>query len=234
MPACAALAAALPAADASLVNGDFETGDLTSWSNSAGATVESTGALAGVYSLVLPGGAAPDGNVSQFITPLTTPATASLLFSMADPGADANRGFNMFLGSAGNSAQVNLRVVDLGNDGDGDLQVFDSASSWQTIISDAVVFGSTNSLSVSFTGYGASFGYDVAVNAASATGLSFYQNHATDFTAFDQVLFTNDFGVTGFTVDNVAVESASAVPEAAEALVFLLGFLGLASHRRRA
>ena len=37
-----------------LVNGDFETGDLTGWVNTASATIDSTIPLAGSHSAVLP------------------------------------------------------------------------------------------------------------------------------------------------------------------------------------
>lgn len=220
---------AAPANAVSVTNGDFETGDFTGWSNGAGATIVSGGAaLAGSFSAELPG-VSGGGAVAQSFTPTTEVVQTSFLFAMGDPGGSSNRGLNAFWRESAGSGQINLRVVDVDNDGDGDVQVYDG--SWQTVLPDSVSFSTTNSLSLRLNEYGGSANYDLNVNGDIAAGLSFFQNQVID--DFDEIQFSNQFGVSAFTVDNFTAAEVVAIPEPATGGLVLLSLVGLAFARRR-
>jgi len=224
-----------PSGQASLLtNGDFETGDFTGWTDDAsGASVTGSGALEGSFSASFP---ASGGDLSQSFAPVTSPVTVSLLFTMGDPGGGGNRGFNLSLRDAGAGEQINLRVVDGSNDGDGDVQIFDGqpgggGGSWQTVsdLNDSVSFSSTNDFSLTIHTFGGSFDYDVTINGQTASGLSFQQNDNSFFAELDTLAFVNQFSQGGYVVDDVSV---TAIPEPSGfALIGLLG--GLAWWWRR-
>lgn len=208
-----------------ITNGDFETGAIGPWSNSAGATIVTGGsALDGTYSLFLPGGSG-GGSVGQTFAPITSGAyTTKLIFSMPDPGAD--RGFNAYWGATG-SQQINLRVVDVAGGSDGDVQIFSTA--WNTVLTDVVSFTGTNNLQLTINNYGGAFNYDLSVNGASSNGLTFSQNGVPTHLA--RFALNNQFGTSPFTVDNISI----AVPEPASAtlLTALLCAFGFSRRKRR-
>ncbi len=226
----------LSVAGAAMVdNGDFETGDMSGWdTNTAGANVVSgSSALAGTYSALLPGGSAPanpDGLLSQSFAPIVNPVAISFLFSMPHP--ETSRGLN-FLARDFESTdnQVNLRVVDLNNDGGSDVQIYQSGSGWQTLtaLKDAVSYTGTNSFELTINSYGSNFDYDVMINGARATGLDFHQNSVP--AELDMVVFNNSLGTGEFTIDDVAV---SVIPEPATIVIWsLLAGLAIGLRRRR-
>ncbi len=108
-----------------LVNGDFETGDLTAWTNTATATIDSTTPLLGSHSALVPNdvGAGVPQTLAQAFTTQAGSVTTSFIFSMADPAA---RGLQVYFREDTGSGQINLQVVDLDNDGDGDVQIYDT------------------------------------------------------------------------------------------------------------
>ena len=187
-----------------LVNGDFETGDLTAWTNTATATIDSTTPLLGSHSALVPndvGAGAPQALLQAFAAQ-TDPVALSFTFSAADPGAGL--GLQVYLGESAGSGQINLVVVDLDNDGDGDVQIYDTTlASFQTVLTDAVTFGEQTTLSLTFNSFGAGFNYDLTVGSQTATGLSYWQNKALD--DFNELSFVNEFGNTGYEIDDVQV-----------------------------
>ena len=203
-----------------LVNGDFATNDITGWTTTGAAGIVDASSGAAVFA----GGGAPDGNLTQAFTPQVTPVTLYFEFVNSDP-VGTDRATNFFFAGAG--GQINMRVRP-----GGDLQIFQSGGpSWQNIFPDGTATndGSTvNTLSLTVNGVGGGWDYDVTVNGNTVTGLSFFQN-ATP-TDIDRIVFTNDFGATAFTVDNVSVD---AIPEPSGVMLLGLGALGLAARRRR-
>ncbi len=202
-----------------LINGDFGTGDLTGWTDTNGIGTVNAGRLE------IAGGGAPDGFVQQGFEPQVVATTISAEFWTVDPG---DRSFNMFLRQDATSAQINLRVVPGGN-----IQIFFStAGSWQTLTNlngSVVTDGTTaNSITVTLNDYGAALNYDVTVNGATESGVGFFQNGP--LSNVGRIAFDNDFGTTGYSVDNVSV---SPVPEPGSALLALLGGLGLLRRRCR-
>lgn len=169
----------------------------------------------------------------------------SLDFAMNDPGGAGDRGFNINLrpGTLSPTAgQINLRVVDLDADGDGDVQAYSSSpgttgGSWQTVLTSAVAFSATESnlavnrltVTADLTG---TPGYSVAVGSATASGVSLFQGAVPSGATLKRVAFETGNLASGafYVVDNVTVTT---VPEPAA-----LGFLGLGSllvmRRRRA
>jgi len=223
-----ALSLAATSHAATIINGDFETGTFTGWSTGAtGATITSPG-LSGTYSATLPG-ISGGGNLAQTLGGNAT--YLALSFSMPDPGGPGDRGFNIFVGQSSSSSQLNIRVVDLNDDGVGDVQIFDSApnNSWQTIAAlvGSVSFTGTNSFVLRFNGFGSpGLNYDLTINGITAYGLSFRQNGSP--TQFNLITFSNQFGTSPFTVDNIVV------PEPSRALLLLVSLSALTSlHRRR-
>ena len=210
-----------------IVNGDFETGDFTGWTNTATATIDSTTPLLGSHSALVPndvGAGAPQALLQAFAAQ-TDPVALSFTFSAADPGAGL--GLQVYLGESAGGGQINLVIWDIGGSSAGDVSIFDlNTGSFQTILTDAVTFGATESFSLTINDYGASFDYDLAVGSKSTTGLSFSQNNVLD--DFDKVSFVNEFGNTGYEIDNVAV-----VPEPSSAALLGLGGLALILRRRK-
>ena len=163
--------------------------------------------------------------LAQAFTAQTVPVTLSFTFSAADPGAGL--GLQVYLGESAGGGQINLVIWDIGGSSAGDVSIFDlNTGSFQTILTDAVTFGATESFSLTINDYGASFDYDLAVGSKSTTGLSFSQNNVLD--DFDKVSFVNEFGNTGYEIDNVAV-----VPEPSSAALLGLGGLALILRRRK-
>ena len=200
-----------------LINGDFETGDLTGWTDPNGIGTVNAGRLD------IAGGASPDGFVQQTFAAQMVTTTVSAEFWTVNP---ADRSFNMFLRGSTSSGQINLRVVPGGN-----VQIFNSGSTWETLANlngSVVTDGTTaNTITVTLNDYGASLDYDVTVNGATESGVGFFQNAAP--ANVSRIAFDNDFGTTGFSVDNVSV---SPVPEPGSALLALLAGLGLLRRRR--
>ncbi len=212
-----------------ILNGDFETGDLSGWSNSAGATIATgVSALDGTSSAFLPDSTVDSGYLRQYLPSVSTPVVTEFIFTMPDPGGPGDRGLNAFWDGPG--GQINLRVVDLDSDSDGDVQIYQQGSGWQTPASlkDSVSFSEVNSLRLTLNDFGSSFDYDVTVNGATTTGLGFYQYSALE--SFDNVYFSNSYSAVGFTIDNVFVS----IPEPMTLLVWsLLAGLGVGLGWRR-
>lgn len=189
-----------------LDNGDFEAGDFSSWTNTAGATINSASPLAGLYSAALPTGS---GEVAQSFTALSGVVTTDFSFYMADPGSGGGqRGLQLMLREDAGNGLINLQVVDLDNDGDGDVQIYNQNAAagsigWQTVLTDAVVFGSANTLSLTFNAFSANFDYDLTVNGSTVTGLSFWQNGVLD--DYSELAFLNQYSAIGYTVDSVQI-----------------------------
>ena len=212
-----------------IVNGDFETGDLTGWTGGAGTTVSSTDPLAGVESAIQVYGF--QEQLYQRFTPITTAATASFIFQASDPGGAGDRSLNFVIRdsvivSGQARHQINLRLVDLDADGDGDVQIYDGG--WQTIFTDAVVFGETTSLSLTLNSYGTGATYDLNVGGNTANGLSFFQNGF--MTDFAEVAFLNE-GLSGSTT--LKIDNVSVVPEPSTTALIGLGGLALILRRCR-
>jgi hypothetical protein len=153
-----------------ITNGDFETGDFTGWTAaSTGSAVSSTSPLAGTYSAVQTPG--PGAQLYQTFTPITVAATTSFVFSATDPGGAGDRSMNVAFRDSnysGGAPQINLRLVDLDDNGVGDIQAFSgiagSGGAWQTVLTDAVTFGTSTS------GIGG-IGGDRVIRARARTGV---------------------------------------------------------------
>jgi len=220
----------VPTARGTLItNGDFETGNFTGWNTGLSpnpAIVSGASALAGSHSAEMP--SSGNGFLFQNFGPVVGSYRTEFLFSMPDPGHGGNRALSVFWRST-ESGQINLRVVDAGNDGDGDVQVFDESSGWQTVLTDSVELGSTvNSLALTYNDFGTGANYDLTVNGNSNTGLSFFQNAAPN--NLSRLDFSNVFSDGSYTIDNVSV--AVPEPSSALALVFLAGCTLLRRGRR--
>jgi hypothetical protein len=216
-----------PSHAATLINGDFETGNFIGWTTgNSNATITSPG-LSGNFAATLPG-ISGGGNLAQTLGN-TTASILRLDFSMPDPGGPLDRGFNVFVGQSQNNFQLNIRVVDIDNNGLGDIQIFHTPlNAWQTItpLRGLVSFSDPNSFALKFDSFGASLNYDLSINGVTATSLSFRQNGAP--TQFNSLIFSNQFGSSAFTIDNIIV------PEPARALLLLLSLTALLSfHRKR-
>jgi hypothetical protein len=187
-------------------NGDFETGNYTSWTNTAGATIDSATPLAGLYSAALRTGS---GEIAQTFTAQSGVVTTDFSFYMADPGSGGEqRGLQLMLREEVGIGQINLQVVDLDNDGDGDVQIYNQnaaagSTGWQTVLTDAVVFSSANTLSLTFNAFSVIFDYTLTVNGSTVTGLSFWQNGVMD--DYSKLAFLNQYSAIGYTVDSVQI-----------------------------
>ncbi len=207
-------------------NGDFETGDLTGWTvgGTGGTTINSTTPLAGAYSALQ---VRHTGVLSQSFTAFTDAATTSFIFAASDPGGASDRSMNVTFGGNGTN-QINLRVVDLDDDGDGDVQAYNGA--WETVLTDAVTFGSTTTFALTINGYGANFNYDLNVGGNIVSGLTFVQDGV--LTYFNNLRFVNSSLATGstFEFDNVVV-----IPEPGTyaLLAGLTGLVFVMLRRRR-
>ena len=213
-----------PALGNAVVNGDFETGDLTGWTiNGTATTVSSTAPLAGIYSAVqTPAG----GNaVHQTFTPFTVAATTSFIFSATDPGGAGDRSMNVYWRDTGGTSTINLRLVDVGDNGIGDVQIFDGAA-WQTVLASAVTFNAPTSLTLTMNSYGVGANYDLTVNANTANGLSYFQNGA--LANLSQLWFVNPSAAgSTFKFDNVEV-----IPEPSTGALMGLVAVGAIFRRR--
>lgn len=165
--------------------------------------------------------------LTQVFTAFTDAATTSFIFAASDPGGADARSMNVTFGGNGNS-QINLRVVDLDDDGDGDVQAFNGA--WTTVLTDAVTFGSTTTFALTINGYGAGFNYDLNVGGNIASGLTHVQDGVLNY--FNKIRFVNSSLATGstFEFDNVMV-----IPEPGTyaLLAGLTGLVFVMLRRRR-
>ena len=257
MKKVAGLAATLilaSSADAAfLTNGDFESlgtnpQTFTSWTESGDmATVAST-PISGTNSarmVDVPSGSSnmvqtltdPDDELKQFIYETD--------FATSDPGGASNRSLHINLrygALVGTLTQINLRVVDLDADGDGDVQVFNGAD-WNTAlpgVGSSVGFSASeddlevNHLKVVGDFTAATPSYDIYVTGPngsfSQTGITAFHGTAptSGVTALNFVTFETGNTVGWVVADNVSV---SAVPEPTVAGLLCLG--GLAIRRRR-
>jgi len=185
-------AAALPAPI--MVNGGFETGNFTGWTTGTGSTVSSTSPLAGNHSALQTPSAAQQ--LSQSFTPLTVAATTSFIFTASDPGGAGDRSMNVTFRDSAYTAggnQINLRLVDLNADGDGDVQVFNGA--WQTVLTDAVTFGSITTFSLTITPNGADYDFTWNSKAGKTYDLVSSTDLSTSPTTW--VLWDGRTGITG-------------------------------------
>ena len=102
----------------------FETGDFTGWNvGDLGSGMSTTSPLAGNYS-VLQTPSIGDQLQPSF-PPLPGPVTTTFIFSASDPGGAGDRSMNVTFrdsnfSAVGGGHQINLRLVDLDADGDGD------------------------------------------------------------------------------------------------------------------
>jgi hypothetical protein len=194
-----------------LVNGDFETGDFTGWKLGAAATIDSQTPLAGSHSALLPNDPNPPAQplkLYQSFTAQTEPVTVEFTFAMTAPNV---RGLQVMLSEQGGIGFINLQVTDLDNDGDGDVQIYHSPSRrFETVLKDAVAFGSAQTCSLTFNGFSAGLNYNLTVGDKSAADLSFYQNQAPN--NLGQLSFVNEYSNTGYEIDNVRVD-VPPVPE---------------------
>jgi hypothetical protein len=209
-----------------IVNGDFETGDLTGWTLGGSATsIDSTTPLAGSHSALQVNGG---GAIFQSFTAFTGAATTSFIFAASDPGGDGDRSMNVTFGESASTNQINLRLVDDNADGDGDVQAYNGT--WTTVLSNAVTFGDTTTFSMTINDYGAGFSYDLNVGGNIASGLTDVQDGVLN--DFDQLAFATASLASGstFEFDNVSVE---AVPEPSTTALIGLGGLALILRRRK-
>ena len=96
--------------------------------------------------------------------------------------------------------------MDIDDDGDGDVQVY--STTWNTILTDVVTFGTTeapsvNTLTLTINTLGAGLDYDVTVNGSTVSGLSYRQNQQIDDIA--KIGFSSQFSPAAYTIDNVSV-----------------------------
>lgn len=227
--ACMALAAGSAQAANVIVNGDFETGTLTGWTqpgSQGGTTVSGTAPLAGNFSAVQ---TRVTDRLVQSFTPITTVVTTSFLFNTINPtGAAGDRGLNVTLRDVDtDSATINLRLLANGN-----IEIFSTAlgNTWQPLLTNAATYGTTTAFSLTINAFGTDFDYDVTVGSQTATGLSFLQGTAT-FDELDELSFVNSalFTDTSLKIDNVSVVP---IPEPTAALLGSLGALLLLRRRR--
>ncbi|MCK4565391.1 MAG: hypothetical protein KAU94_12040 [Verrucomicrobia bacterium] len=152
-----------------IVNGDFETGDLTGWNGTNDAAIiNSTTPIDGSYS----------ANVTnnwlwqEGFGIVSNTVTVNFDFSMEDPGGVDDRGLQFFVGLN----KIYARVVDGPNldDGFGDIEFYDG-SAWVSVLTDVVEFGIPNALSITINGFGDDFDYDLVVNGVTNTGMSLLQ-----------------------------------------------------------
>lgn len=221
----AALVAASVASShaATLINGDFETGDFTGWTATNATLVDNSTVIAGDYSARINTGgtAGPTNGLYQTIS--EGYSYLEFLFTMPNPGG-TNRGLNLIVGqetvpSSANPSQINLRVISGGT-----VQIFQSGSNtWNTISTGAVSYTEVNTFSMNINGLGSEWNYDITVNGTSAENLSFFQNGAP--TIMERIRFSP--GQVAYTVDNVSI-----TPEPSTALLGGLGMLALLRRRR--
>ena len=188
-----------------IVNGDFETGDFTGWTggtNDTKAVINDTSPISGSYSANVTTHGSGDFGLLQEGFGIVSNATVKFDFKVDDPGGATDRGLQVQL----SAYAINMRVVDgsVLDDGLGDFEIFQGGGSgWMPVLTDVVVFGASNAVTITINGYGGAFDYDLVVNGVAATGLSYIQTGT--FSSLDFVSFRGGSSTVGFTVDNVSV-----------------------------
>lgn len=191
-----------------IVNGDFETGDFSGWTvTGASYSIESTAPLSGDHAarqIRVMG-----SSISQTFTPFTDSATVSFLFSADYPSPfDGDPVLHLFL--EGDTGRINVRVAVA----TGDLQVLNRFNNvvigWEsTGINGLALDGTPHAVTITLNGFGAGASYDITVSAATATGLTVFDNGApSDLRRLRFEANSNAKG--GFTlIDNVSVTAPS-------------------------
>lgn len=235
----------IPCQAALIVNGDFEdttspfpagwTYDIGDGNGGSSATVQQVAGLtAGSTTAAFIGpetgtASTSEIRIQQFFMDTGSDWTINFLLNSADPGGAGDRSFNgLFYFGNVNASQLNVRVVDLGNDGDGDFQIF-NGTAWNTVFSDAFTFGNTADITISGNSGASGPVYDFTVDGSTQSGLTTFNDRG--YSAGDGleiVDFRNSSGsAAGYTIDNVSV-----IPEPSVGLLALLG-MALAGRRRR-
>jgi len=169
-----------------------------------------------------------------------------------DPGGEADRSLSGAVETGTGDNRITLRIVDLGDDGIGDLQAY--TGSWNTIFSNAIEFDPDNDVTT------ATEALPLAVNHITFTGRSYMPNPVYDvtitnglagspFTATDLAYYrytpSTSRPVTGceginfntfISAENTGdylLDNISLVPEPGTALLLTMGILCLAGCRRR-
>lgn len=203
------------------MNGDFESGTATGWSESGITTSDysvSAPAIDGNYSLDFNG----SGSWSQLLeTSLTEgvsngTASVSFDFNASDSGSASTRSLAFYFEN-GTSGRINLRL-----NGEGVLQAYDGIG-WQEMVT-GISFDTDHSLTLTATDIGTeSQAWTVKVDGRESSSVQYFDNQSSF--SFDTLTFNNNTGA--YSVDNIQV-----VPEPATFALFGLG-ASLAMFGRR-
>lgn len=160
-------------------------------------------------------------------------------FASEDPGGLDDRSLNLYWTYSG--GQIQMRLVDVGNDGDGDLQVYNTA--WHTILSDAVLFGSdvttgpllVHHLSIRADFRSASPTYDVILTDANHVehavfGVSVFRDTRPVGRGLTSFQVNPGLSKGDWLIDNVSLLN---IPEPTTGTIALLGLVTLAFWRRK-
>ena len=192
-----------------LVNGDFETGDLTGWTELSGSnggnTVSDVDPLAGLESLIQTQHTSGSGNsLYQTFDAFTTSATVSFIFEVSDPNGftGGNRSLNLRL--EGDGGIINARIVEGVSGSSGDVELYDGAT-FQPVFTDVVTWGAEESFSLTINSFGVGATYDITVGESTAVGQSYFQNG--NITTFDKIVFVNSsiYDNASLKIDNISV-----------------------------
>ena len=191
-----------------LVNGDFETGDLTGWTQSTpangGNVVSSTAPLAGAESLIQTKDTGIGNSLSQTFDAFTTSATVSFIFEVSDPTgfSSGNRSMNVRL--EGDGGTINARIVEGVSGSLGDVELYDGAT-FQPVFTDVVTWGAEESFSLTINSFGVGATYDITVGGSTSTGESYFQGG--NITTLDEIVFVNSsiYDNASLKIDNISV-----------------------------
>ena len=177
--------------ESSPVVDSFETGTLAKWTledSSKFTIVSNAAALNGVYSAKVVGdGSGPEEMQAAFTSLTNGPVVTTFLFTTE---ATSGRSLQAFWRMNHDSfPQIWLRVVN-GSTGYGNVQVVDDTSI-VTILTDAVDYSATNSLTLTINEFGAGFNYDVTVNGQTASGLTATQFNNSPLAGLKELAFAN-------------------------------------------
>lgn len=244
--ASAVLATVSAAQAAYLANGDFETLGSGSPATQTFDKWLENGDVASVAAVGITGQSArlqkQGGTNSLYQTPTDSAQLSKFIytfdFASSDPGDEATfpRTLNINLrpGTASPTVgQINLRVVDLDSDNDGDIQAY-NGTAWVNVLKDAVLFSSSDTSLASnhleIVGDLALKTYSLNVNGSEASGLAAFHGAVPANATLQQVTFETGNLAAGafYVVDNVTL-----VPEPAALGVMALG-VGLLGRRRKA